>query len=105
MHISAQQRMLSRGRWYLLTVFPIIGLWLTACVPELGEVSALLDDRDHDFDGDEFTENQGDCDDNNAEATPDTAWWGDRDGDGQLAWLIMLCSMGPRAGHEDTMHH
>ncbi|MBT3218061.1 MAG: hypothetical protein HN348_03140 [Proteobacteria bacterium] len=42
---------------------------LVGCVPQWPE--GLLQDPNHDFDGDGFNENQGDCDDNKVAATPE----------------------------------
>ena len=54
---------------------------LTACLPELGENQVITDPRD-DYDQDGFTELDGDCDDANPDANPDSIWWADADNDG-----------------------
>ena len=59
-----------------------LGLMLTtACVPAL-EDNDVRDDPTTDFDGDGFTEVQGDCDDGDPDATPESVWWTDADEDG-----------------------
>jgi hypothetical protein len=45
-----------------LAAFACALLLSTACVPDL-EDNAVENDPNHDFDGDGFTEVQGDCDD------------------------------------------
>ena len=85
-------------RYAPLAFFPLIGLWLTACVPELGVGEEFIDDPRHDYDEDGFTELEGDCDDNNEEMNPDSIWWSDNDGDGygNSAASITGCAQPPR---------
>ena len=77
---------------------------LTACLQPL-ETKRFVGELDHDWDGDGFTEDGGDCDDDDAAVGPDadelcngadddcddqidndavdsTTWWNDGDGDG-----------------------
>ena len=85
-------------RYAPLAFFPLIGLWLTACVPELGVGEEFIDDPHHDYDEDGFTELEGDCNDNNEEMNPDSIWWSDNDGDGygNSAASITGCAQPPR---------
>ena len=57
MHLSPQTRLLG-----VMTSIACTLLLTTACVPDLGE-NIVQNDPNHDFDGDGFTEVQGDCDD------------------------------------------
>ena len=46
------------------------------------EIRKFADDPNHDFDGDGYTEEQGDCDDEDENKTPETLWYNDTDEDG-----------------------
>ena len=70
MNVDRSNPMLTHLR-ILASLAPVaLGLiWLTACGAELGE-KLVDDDPFHDFDGDGFTEDQGDCDDTLAAISP-----------------------------------
>ena len=61
----------------------LILLW-TGCVPEFDTQKAdtFVENPAHDFDGDGFTEQGGDCNDNDATQNPQSEWFIDVDGDG-----------------------
>jgi hypothetical protein len=55
-------------------------IWaLLSCIPEPGK---SVHDPDHDFDGDGYSEQQGDCDDADSAVTLAPGWYLDADGDG-----------------------
>ena len=73
----------------LMTVFAF-GILYTACFPIFDEQKAntFVENRDHDYDKDGFTEEDGDCDDSNSFIYPGSAEFDpevcgpDKDGDG-----------------------
>ena len=99
----------------------------TGCLPDFPSRSFVEDPND-DSDGDSYTENQGDCDDDNATAFPDadercdgadnncdgeidedsavdaSAWFldGDRDGYGSTNFALTACAAPPGYADNDT---
>ena len=59
-------------------------LILLGCVPEFDEQksTSFIANPSHDFDWDGFTENEGDCAENDSSINPNTEWFVDVDGDG-----------------------
>ena len=73
--------------------------YLQACLPELmnpDEVK-ILDNPYHDWDGDGYSDLEGDCDDNNSDIVEPREYYKDSDGDGFVDRysLQSICSAAP----------